>query len=52
MRIFRKYREYLDRMKDIAMQREIIGTDKFGNRYYQYYSYYGLPHRREVTIYI
>lgn len=26
----------------------MIGTDRFGNKYYQYYSYYGLPTRREV----
>jgi hypothetical protein len=35
-------------MENIARQRELIGVDKFGNKYYQYYSFYGLPHRREV----
>ena len=28
--------------------RENIATDKYGNNYYQYYSYHGLPTRRIV----
>ena len=35
-------------MKDVSMQRELVGVDKYGNKYYQYFSFYGLPHRREV----
>jgi len=38
---------YLKR-KDDKLGRECIATDKFGNNYYQYYSYHGLPTRRIV----
>ncbi len=38
---------YLKR-KDEGFGRECIGSDKFGNNYYQYYSYHGLPTRRIV----
>ena len=34
--------------KDEGLGRECIGTDRFGNNYYQYYSYHGLPTRRVV----
>ena len=34
--------------KDDRLGRECIGSDKFGNQYYQYYSYHGLPTRRIV----
>ncbi len=50
MRIFRWWREHVNKMKDISMQRELVGVDKYGNKYYQYFSFYGLPHRREVPI--
>ena len=30
------------------MGRERIGVDKFGNKYYQYYTYHGLPTKRVV----
>jgi hypothetical protein len=48
MRIFRMWREHVNKMKDVSMQRELVGVDKYGNKYYQYFSFYGLPHRREV----
>jgi hypothetical protein len=48
MRIFRLWREHVNKMKDVSMQRELVGVDKYGNKYYQYFSFYGLPHRREV----
>ena len=34
--------------KDDGLGRERVGRDKFGNVYYQYYSYHGLPTRRVV----
>ena len=30
------------------MNREKVGEDKYGNEYYQYYSEYGLPTRKEI----
>jgi NADH:ubiquinone oxidoreductase subunit len=38
-------REELDNQKQ---NRELVGEDRDGNKYYQYYSFYGLPTRREV----
>jgi NADH:ubiquinone oxidoreductase subunit len=40
-------RSYL-KAKDDGLGRERVGTDRFGNNYYQYYSYHGLPTRRIV----
>lgn len=34
--------------KDDSFGRQRIGVDKFGNQYYQYYSYHGLPTKRIV----
>ena len=42
---FRHVREELNNQK---LGREVVGSDRDGNKYYQYYSYYGLPTRREV----
>ena len=39
--------DYVKR-KDEGLGRECIGTDKYGNNYYQYYSFHGLPTRRIV----
>jgi NADH:ubiquinone oxidoreductase subunit len=33
---------------DRAENREYLGSDKFGNQYFQYFSYHGLPTRRRV----
>ena len=30
------------------LNREKVGEDRFGNEYYQYYSHYGLPTRKEI----
>ena len=35
-----------DEMENQKENREVIGEDRFGNKYYQYYSFYGLPTRR------
>ena len=43
-----KYRRNYLKAKDDKLGRERIATDKFGNQYYQYYSYHGLPTRRIV----
>lgn len=43
-----KFRQWYIKNKDEAIGREIVGTDKFGNKYYQYYSYHGLPTKRIV----
>lgn len=43
-----KWRRSYIQGKDDGLGRQRIGTDKFGNNYYQYYSYHGLPTRRIV----
>ena len=35
-------------MKDRIENREFLGADKYGNQYFQYFSYHGLPTRRRV----
>ncbi|CDW72353.1 ndufa12 domain containing protein [Stylonychia lemnae] len=42
------FRQWYISQRDDAMGRELIGIDKFGNSYYQYYSFHGLPTRRMV----
>jgi len=44
----RAIRQFLADMKDQKLSRELVGVDKFGNKYFQYYSPYGLPTRREI----
>ena len=44
-----KLKRYKEKFQDIKENRELIIVDKFGNRYYQYYSYHGLPSRRVVV---
>ena len=48
MKLFRRFQKFLEEMKDHKLNRELVGTDKYGNKYYQYYSGFGLPTRREV----
>ena len=43
-----KFRRRYVQYKDEKFGRERIATDRFGNNYYQYYSYHGLPTRRIV----
>jgi hypothetical protein len=43
-----KIKRLRDKFLDMKENRELIVVDKFGNRYYQYYSYHGLPTRRVV----
>ena len=43
-----RFRRRYVQWKDDKFGRERIATDKFGNSYYQYYSYHGLPTRRIV----
>jgi NADH:ubiquinone oxidoreductase subunit len=40
-------RNYL-KGKDDGLGRELVGADRFGNTYYQYFSYHGIPTRRIV----
>jgi hypothetical protein len=35
-------------MENQKLNRELIGVDREGNKYYQYFSYFGLPTRREI----
>ena len=35
--------------RDARLGREPVGLDKYGNVYYQYYSYHGLPTKRMVN---
>ena len=41
-------RRYFIEQKDHLFGRERIAVDRYGNRYYQYYSYHGLPTKRVV----
>ena len=43
-----KFRRRYVQYKDDKFGRERIATDRYGNNYYQYYSYHGLPTRRIV----
>ena len=43
-----KFRRRYIQYKDEKFGRERVATDRFGNSYYQYYSYHGLPTRRIV----
>jgi len=43
-----KFKRIKEKYQDIKENRELIVVDKFGNRYYQYYSNQGLPTRRVV----
>ena len=42
------YRRRYVQWKDDKFGRERVNTDRYGNSYYQYYSYHGLPTRRIV----
>ena len=42
------YRRRYVAWKDEKFGRERVNTDRYGNSYYQYYSYHGLPTRRIV----
>eukprot|EP00347_Sterkiella_histriomuscorum_P001917 403370172 len=42
------FKQWYIKHRDDALGREMIGYDKFGNKYYQYYSFHGLPTRRMV----
>lgn len=48
LKLYRRIKKALEEFQDIKLNRELVGIDKFGNKYYQYFSYYGLPTRREV----
>ena len=43
-----RWRQWYIKQKDEAIGREIVGHDRHGNKYYQYYSFHGLPTRRMV----
>jgi len=43
-----KMRKFYIEQKDNALGRDRVGLDRFGNKYYQYYSYHGLPTKRIV----
>ena len=42
------YRYVREELENQRLNRECIGEDRDGNKYFQYYSYYGLPTRREI----
>ena len=42
------WKEYI-KARDAKLGREAVGLDKYGNVYYQYYSYHGLPTKRWVN---
>ena len=50
MRKINKLRTFLMEYQDQKEARVKIGQDKFGNDYYQYYSHFGLPTRRECEL--
>lgn len=43
-----KLKRIKEKYQDMKENRELLVVDKYGNRYYQYYSYHGLPTRRVV----
>jgi hypothetical protein len=43
-----KIKKFREKYQDQKENRELLVVDKYGNRYYQYYSYHGLPTRRVV----
>ncbi|CAI2374493.1 unnamed protein product [Moneuplotes crassus] len=46
-----KHNKFLQKhqeMKDMIENREFLGADKYGNQYFQYFNYHGLPTRRRV----
>ena len=47
MRKINRIRLFLRILNDEKEGREEIGQDKYGNKLYQYYSFFGLPIRRE-----
>lgn len=42
------YTHIREELENQKQNRELVGEDREGNKYYQYYSPYGLPTRREV----
>ena len=46
IRWYRQYCKFRQRMTDHKLNRELVGIDRYGNKYYQYFSYYGLPTKR------
>ena len=48
LRFARWIRKQARDWRESKLNREKIGEDRFGNEYYQYYSHYGLPTRKEV----
>ena len=48
MRFITRIRKFMQAQRDHKLNREYVGRDKFGNKYYQYYSYLGLPTKREI----
>lgn len=45
-----KIKSIRDKYKDKQENRELVVVDKYGNRYYQYYSHHGLPTRRIIHL--
>lgn len=43
-----KIKRLKEKYQDQKENRELLVVDKYGNKYYQYYSYHGLPTRRVV----
>jgi NADH dehydrogenase [ubiquinone] 1 alpha subcomplex assembly factor 2 len=46
--LYGRYRALRDDLENQKQNRELVGVDRDGNKYYQYYSYFGLPTRREI----
>ena len=42
-----RLRLFLKKRKNLKEGRVLIGEDRFGNEYYQTYSFWGLPTKRE-----
>ncbi len=45
-----KIKSIRDKYQDQKENRELVVVDKFGNRYYQYYSHHGLPTKRIIHL--
>ena len=45
-----KINDWKQKRDDKKMNRELVGVDKYGNRYYQHYSAYGIPTKKMVNL--
>ncbi|CAD8177166.1 unnamed protein product [Paramecium octaurelia] len=47
-KLYLRYAQFKEELEDQKLNRICVGQDRMGNKFYQYYSYYGLPTKREI----